>query len=135
MTKHGPPDIPELGSVAQEKTESPVERSHIKNQANMDIGWLFIVLRPAQEFFTYMETSPLRVKGYLCSALRAFVQGKIFVPHLLLLNKAYARLSVSGPLLLAERGLYWAARAMAQGLGFSCLIRKNAPFSRLLRHT
>jgi hypothetical protein len=25
--------------------------------------WLFTVLRPAQEFFTYMETSPLSVKG------------------------------------------------------------------------
>jgi hypothetical protein len=25
--------------------------------------WLFTVLRPAQEFFTYMETSPLPVKG------------------------------------------------------------------------
>jgi hypothetical protein len=28
------------------------------------IGWLFIVLRPAQEYFTYMEKSPLPVKGY-----------------------------------------------------------------------
>jgi hypothetical protein len=27
------------------------------------INWLFTVLRPAQEFFTYMETSPLPVKG------------------------------------------------------------------------
>jgi hypothetical protein len=27
------------------------------------IDWLFIVLRPAQEYFTYMETSPLPVKG------------------------------------------------------------------------
>jgi hypothetical protein len=27
------------------------------------IDWLFIVLRPAQEFFTDMETSPLLVKG------------------------------------------------------------------------
>jgi hypothetical protein len=25
--------------------------------------WLFIVLRPAQEYFTHMETSPLPVKG------------------------------------------------------------------------
>jgi hypothetical protein len=34
--------------------------------ANLDlcwIDWLFTVLRPAQEFFTYMETSPLPVKG------------------------------------------------------------------------
>jgi hypothetical protein len=47
-----------------------------------------IVLRPAQEYFTYVETSPLPVKGYknlgLCSALRAFEQGEIFiVSHLL----------------------------------------------------
>jgi hypothetical protein len=28
------------------------------------IDWLFMVLRPAQEYFTYMETSPLPVKGY-----------------------------------------------------------------------
>jgi hypothetical protein len=27
------------------------------------IDWLFTVLHPAQEFFTYMETSPLPVKG------------------------------------------------------------------------
>jgi hypothetical protein len=27
------------------------------------VGWLFIVLQPAQEFFTYMFTSPLLVKG------------------------------------------------------------------------
>jgi hypothetical protein len=27
------------------------------------VGWLFIVLRPAQEYFAYMETSPLPVKG------------------------------------------------------------------------
>jgi hypothetical protein len=27
------------------------------------VGWLFTVLRPAHEFFTYMETSPLQVKG------------------------------------------------------------------------
>jgi hypothetical protein len=26
------------------------------------LGWLFIVLRPAQEYFTSMETSPLPVK-------------------------------------------------------------------------
>ena len=36
------------------------------------IDWLFRVLRPAQEYFTYMETSPLPVKGGLspsCIAL------------------------------------------------------------------
>jgi hypothetical protein len=30
----------------------------------LPIDWLFTVLRPAQEYFTYMETSPLPVKGY-----------------------------------------------------------------------
>jgi hypothetical protein len=51
------------------------------------IDWLFIILRPAQEYFTYVETSPLPVKLQnlgLCSALRAFEQGGILiVPHLL----------------------------------------------------
>jgi hypothetical protein len=49
-----------------------------------------MIVRPAQEYFTYMETSPLPVKVEvlqnlgLCSALRAFEQGGIFiVPHLL----------------------------------------------------
>jgi hypothetical protein len=27
------------------------------------IDWLIIVLRPAQEYFPYMETSPLPMKG------------------------------------------------------------------------
>jgi hypothetical protein len=27
------------------------------------IDWLFTVLRPTQEYFTYTETSPLPVKG------------------------------------------------------------------------
>jgi hypothetical protein len=41
---------------------------------------LFTVLRPAQEFFTYMETSSLLVKG--CK-IWTFEQGGIFiVPHL-----------------------------------------------------
>jgi hypothetical protein len=30
---------------------------------NEIVGWFFNVLRPAQEYFTYMETSPLPVKG------------------------------------------------------------------------
>jgi hypothetical protein len=48
-----------------------------------------MVLHPAQDFFTYMETSPV-ITGEglqnlgLCSALKAFEQGGIFiVPHLL----------------------------------------------------
>ena len=44
----------------------------------------------------------------LCSALRAFEQGGIF---------------------------YRATPAVTRGLGFSGLIRRTAPFSRLLRHT
>jgi hypothetical protein len=44
---------------------------------------IITVLRPAQEFFTYMDTSSLPVKS-LCSALRAFEQGGSFIlPHLL----------------------------------------------------
>jgi hypothetical protein len=44
------------------------------------IDWFFTVLRPAQEFFTYMEVT---ITGHelqnlgLCSALRAFEQGGI----------------------------------------------------------
>jgi hypothetical protein len=38
---------------------------------------------PVQEYFTYMETSPLPVKGLqnlgLCSALRTFDYGGIFI--------------------------------------------------------
>jgi hypothetical protein len=53
-----------------------------------------------------METSPLLVKG--CSALRAFEQEDIFIlPHLL-----------------------WHGASSYFGL-----IRRTAPFSRLLRHT
>jgi hypothetical protein len=49
---------------------------------------LSTILRLTQEYFTYMETSPLPVEGLLnlsiCSALMAFEQGGIFiVPHLL----------------------------------------------------
>jgi hypothetical protein len=51
-------------------------------------GCLPIVLRPAQEFFTYTETSPLPVKGCknlgLRLALKAFEQGGTYLmPHLL----------------------------------------------------
>jgi hypothetical protein len=50
---------------------------------NVNFDWLFTVLRPAQKFFTFMETSGLQNLGP-CSALRAFEQGGIFiVPHLL----------------------------------------------------
>jgi hypothetical protein len=46
------------------------------------IVWLFTVLRPAQEFFN-ITGEGLQNLG-LCSALKAFEQGGIFiVPHLL----------------------------------------------------
>jgi hypothetical protein len=75
------------------------------------VGWLFTALRPAQEYFTYMETSPLPVKG--C---------KIYRPML----------GAQG--LSAGRDLYRATPAVTRDLGFSSLIRRTAPFSRLLRH-
>jgi hypothetical protein len=49
------------------KTAEELCLTHIINQTiiNLDIliDWLFTVIRPAQEFFTYMETSLLPVKG------------------------------------------------------------------------
>jgi hypothetical protein len=86
------------------------------------IDWLFTVSHPPQEFFTYMETSPLPVKGCkieilivifslyindiskllrnlgLCSALRAFEQGGIFiVSHLLWHGTSVFPISSEGP--------------------------------------
>jgi hypothetical protein len=78
-------------------------------EKNWLIDWLFTVLRPAQEFFTYMETSPLPVKG--CKIL------------------AYARRS--GP--LSREGSL--SPVVTRDLGFFGLIRRTASFSRLLRHT
>jgi hypothetical protein len=65
----------------------------------------YLLLRPAREFFTYTETSPLGITGEglqnlgLCS----FEQGGMFI--------------------------------VTRGLGFSGLIRRTTLFSRLLRHT
>jgi hypothetical protein len=77
--------------------------SKSKGTNSFNNDWLFIVLRPAQEYFTYMETSPLPVLG---------AQG-----------------------LWAGRDLYRAKPAVTRDLGLSGLIRRTAPFSRLLRHT
>jgi hypothetical protein len=63
------------------------------------------------KFFTYMETSPLPVKG--CK----------FRPM------------IGAQDLWAMRDLYRATPAMTRDLGFSGLIRRTAPLSRLLRHT
>jgi hypothetical protein len=75
------------------------------------IDWLFIVLRPAQELFLYGDVTVtgegLQNLG-LRSALRAFEQ---------------------------EGSLSWATPAAIRGLGFSGLIRRTIPFSRLLRNT
>jgi hypothetical protein len=73
------------------------------------IDWLFTVLRPAQEFFTYKDTSPLPVKG--C--------------------KIWAYVRRWGP--LSREGFYLATPAVTWDLGFSGLIRKTAAFSRLIR--
>jgi hypothetical protein len=74
------------------------------------IDWLFTVLRPAQEYFTYMETSPLPVKE----------------------KKNMPMLCAQG--LWAGRYLYRATPTMTLDLGFSGLIWRTSPFSRLLRH-
>ena len=69
----------------------------------LKVDWLIIyVLRPAQEYFTYIETSPLAGEGLqnlgLCSALRAFEQGGIFfVPHLLWHGTSVFPVSSEGP--------------------------------------
>ena len=65
------------------------------------IDWLFTVLRPTQEYFTYMETS-IAGEGLqnfgLCSALRAFEQGGIFImPHLLWHGGSFFPVSSEGP--------------------------------------
>jgi hypothetical protein len=75
------------------------------------VDWLYRVLRPAQEYFTHMETSPLPVKG--C--------------------KFRPMLGSQG--LWAGRDLYRATPAVTRDLGFTGLIQRTAPFSRLLRHT
>jgi hypothetical protein len=73
------------------------------------IDWLFTVLRPAQEFFTYI---------YHCRWRAA---------------KFRPKLGSEG--LWAMRDLYRTTPAVTRDLGFLGLIRRTAPFSRLLRHT
>jgi hypothetical protein len=75
------------------------------------IDWLSRVLRPAQELFTYMETSPLPVKG--C---------KIY---------AYARRS--GP--LSRERSFSCHTCCDTGPRFFRCHPKDRPVSRLLRHT
>jgi hypothetical protein len=47
-------------SAGKEEVEQHLRDMHDDQRL---IDYLFIVLRPAQEYFTYMETSPLPVKG------------------------------------------------------------------------
>jgi hypothetical protein len=68
------------------------------------VDWLFTVLRPAEEFFTDMETLPLPVKGLQNIGL------------------------------WAGTDIYHATPAVTWDLDFCGLIRKTAPISRLLRH-
>jgi hypothetical protein len=85
-----------IGKLQSIKTSSVrvTEINVVRHNQLARMGWrmysklwlvdsLFTVLRPAQEFFTFMETSGLQNLD-LCSALRAFEQGGIFiVPQLL----------------------------------------------------
>jgi hypothetical protein len=75
------------------------------------IDWLFTVSRPSQEYFTYMETSHYRWRA----------------------AKFRPMLCAQG--LWIGRDVYRATPAVTRNLGFSGLIRRTAPFSRLLRHT
>jgi hypothetical protein len=75
------------------------------------IDWLFTVLRPAQEF------------SYMWRRHHCWWRAATF-RHML---------SAQGP--WAGRDLYRATPAVTRDLGFFGLIRRTAPFSRLLRHT
>ena len=93
--------------------------------------WWFI-LRPAQEFFTYMV-------DLLIDYLRFYVPLKNF---LLIWRRHHSRWRAAKfrPMLGAQglwagKDLYRATPAVTRDLGFSGLIRRTAPLSRLLRHT
>jgi hypothetical protein len=61
------------------------------------IDWLFTVPRPAEEFFTDMETSPLQAKRWKIYAF-ARSSGPLFiVPHLLWHGASVFRVSSKGP--------------------------------------
>jgi hypothetical protein len=66
------------------------------------IDWLFTVLRPALEYFTLYGDVTIVGEGLqnlgLCSALRAFEQGGIFiVPHLMWHGTSVFPVSSEGP--------------------------------------
>jgi hypothetical protein len=88
------------------------EGNGLKNWKKRETDQLLTVLCPFQEFFTLHVDVTIADEGLqksgLCSELRVFEQGGIFImPHLL---------------------WNWA-------LGFSSLIQRTAPFSCLLQHT
>jgi hypothetical protein len=76
------------------------------------IDWLAIVLRPAHKIFHLYGDVTIAGEG---------LQNSVLI------------LGAQGP--WAGRDLSRATPTMTQDLGFSCLIRRTAPFSRLLRHT
>jgi hypothetical protein len=72
------------------------------------IDWLFTVLGPTQVFYTYMKMSKLPAANF--------------------------RPMLGAQGLWAGRDLYHVTLTMTRDLGFSGLIRRTTPFSRLLRH-
>jgi hypothetical protein len=76
------------------------------------VDWLFIVLRPAYKSISL-----------------------IWRRHHYRWRAAKFRPMVGAQGLWAGRDLYRATLAVTRGLGFSGLIRRTAPFSRLLQHT
>jgi hypothetical protein len=75
------------------------------------VDWLFTVLRPAQEYYITWRRHHCRWRA----------------------AKFRPMLGAQG--LWAGRDLYRATPAVTRGLSFSGLIRRTAPFSRLLQHT
>jgi hypothetical protein len=89
--------------TAEKVTQTRRKRKERINRKREVTDWLFSVLRPAQEYFIYMETSPLPVKGCKIYAIarrscRAFEQGGVFiVPHLLWHGASVFPVSSDGP--------------------------------------
>jgi hypothetical protein len=95
------------------------------------IDWLFTVLRPAQEFFIYVEINWL----FTVFTSRSRIFHLIWRRHHCQWRAAKFRLMLGAQGLWAGRDLYRATPAVTRDLGFSGLIRRTAPFSRFLRYT
>jgi hypothetical protein len=91
-------------------TLSGMQRIYSNPDPHGNIDWLFSVLRPAQEYFDLYGDVTIIAEGL--QNLGLCLQG-----------------------LWAGRDLDGATPAVTRDLGFSGLIRRTAPFSRLLRHT